>query len=353
MFDNRIINEDIESIVSHPLPWNKFENKNVLITGINGFIPSYLFYTLLYLIDKKDMNIHIYGLSRNKTQTEIKYEWCMHMHHVHFIYQDVVDPINIDVKFDYVIHAASHASPKFYNTDPVGTILPNIISTYHLLQKAVSDKTERFLYFSSGEVYGETPNVPTKEDDFGKIDPFTVRACYSESKRAGETLCKSFHHQYGLETFVVRPFHTYGPGVDLNNGRVSSDFVKNILNKQDIEITSDGNATRAFCYLADATVGFFTVLLKGTSGQAYNIGNPNEEISIPNLAEKLIALFPEFCLKVKGVVPKSASDYLKSAINRNSPDISKAVKLGWVPTTTIQEGFKKMVASYLQKSTVT
>lgn len=352
MFTNPIINEDIESIVSHSLPWNKFDNKNVLITGINGFLPSYLFYTLLYLVDKKNMNINIYGLSRNKTKTEMRYRWCMHMNHVHFIYQDVVTPINVDVRFDYVIHAASQASPKFYNIDPVGTILPNVIATYHLLQKAVSDKTQRILYFSSGEVYGETSNVPTKEDDFGKIDPCTVRACYSESKRAGETLCKAFHHQYGLETLVVRPFHTYGPGVDLNDGRVFADFVKNILDKQDIQITSDGSAKRAFCYLADATVGFFTVLLNGIPGQAYNIGNPHEEISILNLAEKLITLFPEFGLKVERIAPKSTSSYLKSSIDRNSPNINKAMELGWVPTTTIQEGFKKMVTSYLQKSTV-
>ena len=162
----------------------------------------------------------------------------------------------------------------------------------------------------------------------------------------GENICVSYFTQYGVKAKIVRPFHTYGPGMLLDDGRVFADLVSNIVNKQNITLNSDGSARRAFCYLTDATIGFLTVLLNGEEGAVYNVGNPDEEHSILDLANILVNLYPEFNLEVILNKP-SNTDYLKSSITRNSPNIDKIKKLNWIPTTTVQEGFKRTVSSFM------
>lgn len=162
----------------------------------------------------------------------------------------------------------------------------------------------------------------------------------------GETLCVSYHHQFNVPTKIVRPFHTYGPGMQLNDGRVFADFVSDIVHNKDIIMKSDGSAIRAFCYLADAIVGFFIVLLQGENGEAYNVGNPYGEISIKELANTLINLFPEKMLRVIEIQKTDDNSYLKSNINRNCPDISKIENLGWSPKYAVSEGFIRTILSY-------
>jgi nucleoside-diphosphate-sugar epimerase len=164
----------------------------------------------------------------------------------------------------------------------------------------------------------------------------------------GENICVSYHTQYGVKAKIIRPFHTYGPGMALNDGRVFADLVANIVNKQDIILKSDGSAIRPFCYLADAIIGFLTVMIKGENGQAYNVGNPDEEHSILELANILVGMYPELGLKVVVNKPITDANYLKSPILRNSPNIDKVKQLGWAPKTTVQEGFKRTICSFLE-----
>ena len=162
----------------------------------------------------------------------------------------------------------------------------------------------------------------------------------------GETICVSYFAQYGIKAKIVRPFHTYGPGMALDDGRVYADFVANIIKDQNIILNSDGKAKRAFCYLTDATIGFLTVLVNGENGEAYNVGNPQEEYSILELANILVNLYPE--KKIEVILNKTINaDYLKSTITRNSPNIDKLKKLNWNPTVTIEKGFKRTVSSFL------
>ena len=152
------------------------------------------------------------------------------------IVQDVANEINLIEKIDYIVHAASPASPKYYNIDPVGVIMPNILGTKNTLELARKNNIEGYLYFSSGEVYGQlNDGEVVNEDKYGYLDPTSVRACYGESKRMGENLCVSYGHQHNIPIKIVRPFHTYGPGMKLDDGRVFADFVKNIVNNEDIE----------------------------------------------------------------------------------------------------------------------
>lgn len=344
---NKIIDEDLVIITSQDLKWERFRNKTVFISGATGFLPAYLIYTFLYLNDKLNLDLKVIGLARNESKAKEKYSAELKRKDFLLLYQDVCEPVNYNEKIDFIIHAASQASPKFYGSDPVGTLNANVLGTNNLLHLAKKNCVESFLFFSTSEVYGEVPEnqIPTKEDEFGYLDPANVRSCYGESKRLGETMCVSWMHQYNIPVKIVRPFHTYGPGMDLNDGRVYADFISDIVHNRNIEMKSDGQAKRAFCYISDATVAFLIVLLNGNNGEAYNAGNPQQEISILNLAEKLVKMFPEKNLKVI-TQNNSNSGYLRSKVSRVCPDITKISILGWKPVISIETGFKKTIMSY-------
>jgi nucleoside-diphosphate-sugar epimerase len=173
-----------------------------------------------------------------------------------------------------------------------------------------------------------------------------VRSCYAESKRMGENMTACWHHQFGLSTVVVRPFHTYGPGMDLSDGRVFADFVNDVVSGRDIRMKSDGSAVRAFCYLSDAISGFFHVLFKGSDACAYNIGNNACAISILDLAELLVSLFPEKKLKVIRFEEERGSGYMKSPVQAVTPDIASAMALGWHPGIGLAEGFSRTIRGF-------
>jgi nucleoside-diphosphate-sugar epimerase len=350
MTTNKIIKEDLQSIYNSDIDWSSFYNKTILITGANGFLPAYLVESLLYLnfIDPKN-NVKVVALVRSLKNAYSRFSEYVNNPHLEFLEQDVCEPILKKMNVDYVIHAASQASPKFYGVDPVGTLSANVIGTINLLNFSKLNNVKSFLYFSSSEVYGElsSSQMPAKEDVFGHINPTNVRSCYAESKRMGENICVSYHHQYNVPVKIVRPFHTYGPGMKLDDGRVYADFVSDILNNKDICMLSDGSATRAFCYLTDATIGFLKVLIEGTNGEAYNVGNPNEEYSILELAEIIVNIYPEKKLKVNKLIKKEDNNYLKSLVNRNSPDISKINRLlNWEPNVKSEIGFKRVIESF-------
>ena len=347
---NKIIEEDLEYIISSDIPWDFLEGKNILISGANGFLPAYMVETILFLNDHRfKKKAKVFALVRNKERAFNRFSLYVGREDIEYIIQDVCVPVRKKAHFDFIIHAASQASPKYYGIDPVGTISANTIGTANLLNTAINNKSECLFFFSSGEVYGEIKkeDMPIKENNYGYIDPIDIRSCYAEGKRAGENMCVSWNKQYGIPVKIVRPFHTYGPGMRLDDGRVYADFISDIIFSRNIKIKSDGSAIRAFCYLADAVVGFFTVLLKGESTNAYNIGNEEGEISIRDLATMLVSLFPEKGLKVEMNVKLNQEGYIKSNISFNSPDTSKLRNLGWKPYYSLEEGFKRTVRSFL------
>lgn len=350
---NIIVEQDLVFIINHQLNWYLLEGKTVLITGANGFLPAYMVETLLFLNECKfSTPTKIIGLVRNIDKASQRFRFYEKRKDLILIQADVNEPFVCKWPINFIIHAASQASPKYYGIDPVGTLLPNTIGTNNLLLLALKHPVESFLFFSSGEVYGEvdSDHIPTCENDYGYVDPTNVRSCYGESKRMGETMCVAYNHQFNIPAKIVRPFHTYGPGMQLDDGRVFADFVSDMVNDKDIIMKSDGSAIRAFCYLSDAIIGFFTVLLNGKNGEAYNVGNPNEGLSIKELAYTLISLFPEKKLKVIEIQKTADNNYLKSNTSRNCPDVSKIKNLGWTPYYSVQEGFKRTIQSYKLKN---
>lgn len=343
-----IIEKDLEEIANGDLPWGDFANATVLVTGAYGFIPAYLIEALLFQNEGPNpLGLRVVGLCRNPTKAKLRFADYLERNDFTLVYGDASDPCDWPARIDYLIHAASWASPKYYGQYPVDVLKPNTIGTANLLEFARQKKVSGFLFFSSAEIYGEVEaaRIPVEETCKGRIEPMEVRSCYAESKRMGETMCASWFHQYGVPAKVARIFHTYGPGMALDDGRVFADFVADIVAGRNIVMKSDGRAIRAYCYLADAVTGLLTILLKGKPGEAYNLGNEDAECDVTTLAQSLVDLFPDKGLRV---IRKEElrQGYLQSTVGRACPDTSKLRELGWEPGIGIREGFRRTVASY-------
>jgi UDP-glucuronate decarboxylase len=347
---SEIVHRDLDQIVKSNINWDRFKNKTVFVSGGAGLLPSYLGQSLLHANRLHNLKLKVICMSRSSESLNKRLGHCLNDPCLKIIIHDVTRPIPIEIMpSDFVIHAASQASPKFYTIDPVGTLLTNTIGTQHLLEYAVRSKAERFMFFSSGEIYGIplNPTEPITETSYGYLDPMNVRSCYAESKRIGETMSIAWAKQCGLDTVVVRPFHTYGPGMALDDGRVFADFVADVVAKRDIVIRGDGSEKRCFCYLADATIGFLSVLLNGINSEAYNVANPSCEISMKNLAKLISNLFPNRNIKIRFEDSGIKKNYIKSPTLKALPSIDKIKKLGWLPETSLEEGFAKTIKSFI------
>lgn len=270
---------------------------------------------------------------------------------------DVVDPVPEEIgEADYVVHAASIASPTFYRRHPIETMDANVGGLRRLLDFAVARARagrplSGFLYFSTSEIYGDPPpeQIPTPETFRGHVSCTGPRACYDESKRFGETLCVGFAQVHGVPVSIARPFNNYGPGLKITDGRVLPDFARDVMAGRDIVLLSDGAPTRTFCYVADAAAGYLKVLVRGRPGEAYNIGIEEPEISMAQLAER-VAETARALFGYGGCVVRGASrdaDYLVDNPNRRCPVIAKArTELGYAPTIGIEEGLRRALLWY-------
>lgn len=343
-----VVKEDLAQITAQNLDWERFSGKTVLITGAGGMLPAYMVETLLMLNRTRGLGCKVIGLIRNLAKARERFRDYLHDPMLNLVVADVSEGIPVEKPCDFVIHAASQASPKYFGTDPVGTMTANLNGTLHALRRAKEWKSERFLFFSSSEVYGQVPaeKKSTTESDYGYLDTLDPRSCYAESKRAAETLAISFAAQYQVPVVIVRPYHSYGPGMSLDDGRIFADLIRDVIEGRDLALMSDGSAVRAFCYISDAVSGFFTVLLQGEQGRAYNVGNPAGMLSIRELAELLAGILPERGLKV--IYKNRAMDgYLPSTVGLHRPDIKLISQLGWKPTRTPAEGFERTLRTFL------
>jgi nucleoside-diphosphate-sugar epimerase len=275
--------------------------------------------------------------------------------HLSLVKHDITQPLPADIPdFQFIVHAGSIASPVFYRKYPIETMDANVNGLRSLLEYAKNQKRagkplEGFLFYSSSEIYGDPSpdSIPTPETYRGYVSCTGPRACYDESKRYGETLCVNFTQQHGLPIKVARPFNNYGPGLKITDHRVLPDFARDVLAGRDIVMRSDGSPRRTFCYVADAVVGYYKVLVVGRPGEAYNVGVERPEISMAELAEKVAALGREqFGYKGK-VVKKVDADYLVDNPDRRCPDITKArEQLGFNPTILVDEGLRRALIWY-------
>lgn len=343
---NPIIAEDIGRIVAEDLPWEAFRGTTVLITGAGGMIPSYVLYTLLALNDEKNMNIRVLALVRNEAKARRILGGLTDRSDLTLLVQDVTAPLDIDGPVDYIIHGASPARPAEHQAAPTATIRASLMGTFNLLDLAVSKGNAAFVLMSSSEVYGKvSEDLPAiGESDYGYLDCLNPRSCYSEGKRAAETICASYHAQYGIDCRIVRFAHIYGPGLAPDDGRVQADFAANVFRGENIVMKSDGSARRAYTYVSDAVSGLFYALLRGEE-MVYNIADSDNVISIRQLAEAFLASRPEKGLRlVIDIDDNTAGKYNPARFI--GLDDHKIKALGWSPRVDIAEGTGRMVGHF-------
>ena len=346
LFNNQIIKEDMDNIFQHDIDWDILDNSSVLVTGSYGMLASYLIYFLSYLNIFHNKNIKIIAQGRNIIKAKERFGELFYRDFFSFSDVDITrDKLDSFADADYIIHAAGIANPNYYSTNPVEVIEPNAIGTYRLLDNLKENKEFKgFLFFSSGDIYGKV-NSPglIDENTLGAIDPIDNHSCYGESKRAGEMICSAFFKEYGLRTVMARIGHTYGPTMNLNEDpRVFSSFIKDALEGKSIVIHSDGSAKRPFCYITDAVFGYLLLLIKGKGGEAYNVTNTDQFISIKEVAE-IVSRLPEKKIEIVFKPRNVNENYLENKINiENRPTEKKLIDLGWNHTVSSEKGFKRV-----------
>lgn len=259
-----------------------------------------------------------------------------------FYWQDVSAPVaGFCEDVDYIIHAASNADPVRMAEDPVGTLMANVLGTRNLLDYGLTHKMKRFLFVSSGEVYGQ-PNAALDdftEDYCGPLDLSRPRSSYPEGKRAAEVLCQSCISQFGADGVVVRPCHLYGPTMTRRDSRAVSEFLWNAVDGQDIVMKSEGLMERSHCYVVDAAQALLAVLGKGECGGAYNIADRRSQMRICDFANR--AAQAGGC-RVVYRTPERLEQSGYSKVSRAVLDASRLEALGWRPQT--EDGIQETVA---------
>jgi len=342
---NPIICEDVKSIINEPVCWEKLKGKTILLTGASGMLGSYIMSVLVSLNRDHDFGMQLYGLMRHleKLDREVREQICV-------IQQSVTEPIRTDVRFDYILHTASPASPLIMRHDPVGTIAANTLGAWYTLKLAQESGAEGYLFISSREIYGqpyENQELFT-EDTYGFVDPLNPRSCYPEGKKAAETMCASYRAQYGLNTKIARLAHTFGPGMTIDDGRVQADFLRDVVNHRNIVLKSEGLAVRTYTYVRDAVSALFYILLNSPDDEmVYNISSEESTVSIRQLAEAMASAYPERELSLVFDIPETSGNDGTAPFTLGILSSDKIKGIGWQPKHALKDGIRRTV-SYLE-----
>ena len=338
-----LLKSDIDEICQRlAIQAQDFSGKTILLTGCRGFLGRYFMEILSHLNESVlDKPVSVVALDNLITSGK-EGATIPKMDNVRFVNHDVTKPFAWDGPLDYVIHAAGIASPYYYRAYPLETLEVAITGTRHMLDLAEA-YSARFIFFSSSEIYGDpdSKHVPMAESYRGNVSCQGPRACYDESKRVGETLCYIYNTTKGTNTNTIRPFNVYGPGMQETDYRVLPNFASRIKGGEPLNVYGSGNQTRTFCYITDAMVGFLLVILKGVSGEAYNIGNPKPEISMIDLVKKIEVISAKY---VEYNIVEYPDSYPADEPNRRAPNIRKAtLQLGFKPQIDLDQGLKRFL----------
>lgn len=343
--NNEIYKSDIKQVADLPIGWSDFSGKTILITGSTGMIASVIIDILMWrnlCPDMEENGVNIIAVSRNEAKARERFSEYWDNKFFRYLSHDITQPLPELGKVDYILHAASNTHPRAYSTDPIGTITANVQGTYQLLEYASSHNCERFLFFSSVEIYGENRNDVEKFDEkyLGYIDCNTMRAGYPESKRLGETLCHAFASQKGQDFVIGRYSRVYGPTMGTDDSKAIAQFINKAKSGEDIVLKSEGNQLYSYTYVLDAAVAAFYLLLYGENANAYNIADKESEIALKDLASLLA---DEAGTKVIFQLPDKVEAAGYSTATKALLDSAKMETLGWRAYTPIREGLGKTV----------
>lgn len=338
VLENALYKEDINYITNLDLPWYKFENKTILISGASGMIGSCIVDVLM----NKNINTKIIALGRDEDKAKKRFCEYWNNYNFHFVKGDITRSIPDTDKVDFIIHVASNTHPVQYATDPIGTITTNIIGTNNLLNYGVAHNIERFLFASSVEIYGENRGDVDyfNESYCGYIDCNTLRAGYPEGKRAGESLCQAFIKQEGMDIVIPRLSRIYGPTMQMSDSKAIAQFIKKGIAKEDIILKSKGTQLYSYSYVTDAVAALLTILLKGENGEAYNISDSDSDIMLKDMAN-IIAEYVG--TKVVFELPDDTESIGYSKATKAILDSTKLQSLGWKARYDIKKGLYRTI----------
>jgi UDP-glucuronate decarboxylase len=346
-----VIRKDVDSIVDDVGDLlQALAGTTLLVTGASGFLCSWFVDTVAVLNDQGlapacrvlAVDNHVTGLAA-RLAAHGEREWLRLVEH------DVALPLDPGEPVDWIVHGASIASPPVYRRYPLETIAVNVDGTRNVLELARGG-ARGVLHLSTSEVYGDPDPafLPTPEDYAGRVSCTGPRACYDESKRLSETLCTTYQRLYGVPVKIVRPFNVYGPGQRIDDGRIIPDLMGALVRREPIRLFSDGRATRAFCYATDAVRAMWHVLMSGASGEVFNVGNDEEEVSIGQLVDRASSIGGPPSLPV---LREASGDehYLTDNPQRRCPDLGKLRSaFPWQPRVPLADGLERTYRSYLE-----
>lgn len=338
VYENSLYIKDVEYVAGMDLPWEKINNKSIMISGSTGLIGSMIIDVIMKK-NKDGLNCRIYALGRSKDRMYKRFQYCFENPLFKFVEYDVNKKLCINelVTIDYILHLASNTHPMQYSKDPINTITTNIIGVKNLLDFAVEHNTERFAFASSNEIYGENRgDVEIFDEKYcGYIDCNTMRAGYPESKRCGEALCQAYKAQKGLDVVIPRLTRSYGPTLLKSDTKALSQFLFKGVSGEDIVMKSRGTQYYSYLYVMDSVSGLLTVLLKGENGEAYNISDEKSDIMLKDLA----SIIADYAGKnVVFEIPEAIESAGYSKATKARLDSAKLKKLGWTAKYDINAG---------------
>ncbi len=323
----------------------KLFEKTVVITGATGLIGSSAADLLLRANDVCHAGIRLLFAGRKESRVRERFSVYDADRAFLFLPYDSTKPEELTLRADYIIHAASSASPADYARFPVDIMLANVIGINTLLQAAAKNPRTRVLYISSSEVYGSHEGQkPYTETDYGPVDLLNPRSCYPSSKRCAETLCAAYRAQYSVDTVIVRPGHIYGPMCSASDSKASAQFARCAAAGHDIVMKSAGNQLRSYCYALDCASALLTVLIRGMSGEAYNISNASSIVTVRDLAQAFASAVGK---KVIYENPTDAEKAGYTAMMNSSLDSAKLEALGWKGIFDLKRGVESTLAELL------
>lgn len=340
---------DIEIILKNPIDWEIFRNKTVLVTGATGRLGMYIVEAISKANIDWNLNITILALARSREKLQAVFGYSLRLPYIYTLIQDVAEPICWEGSIHFIFHTAGLASPRDFTNWPVDTLWGHVRGTYNILELARKKKSEKVLYVSTVEIYGEWKDrEDVREEDMGIMHCDNARACYPEAKRLCETMLASYEAQYHVSYVGVRLCHTFGPGISLDDGRAFSEFIRSVIEKKDIVLQSDGNAVRTYTYVADAIGAMLLAFSKGKDTY-YNIANTENLISIKDLANLIAKLDTSGEVKVR-YADQEGKGLRYLPFKLGIMNVSRIMKLGWRPQVGLEDAFRYTLESFQQKS---
>ena len=354
LLENMLYLEDLQTVCSIPLPWEELEERSILISGATGMIGSTLIDVLMLRnrsalpeAGKAGAGCRVIALGRSEEKARMRFQEYWEDPCFAFVQCDINDRESLErgcsgSSVDYVFHAASNTHPVAYASDPIGTVVTNIIGLDNLLHYASAHVCRRFLFASSNEIYGENRgDVELFDEKYcGYIDCNTMRAGYPESKRAGETLCQAYIRQKGLDVVIPRFTRSFGPALLRTDTKALSQFIRKGVAGEDIGLKSEGTQFYSYTYICDAVSGFLYCLLKGESGEAYNIADVSCDITLRELAQTIADYVGT---KVVFDLPDAVEAAGYSKATKARLDGAKLRALGWSPRFDMKTGLEHTI----------